>query len=414
MILLARRTMLAGLAAAAAGLRAEPQEAALGKEAGYPVGDAAGWYSRPYRVGSWSAMDRVRGLRTRAVRAGAEPMALPAATRPTTLRWRYRNLGYHVDDYLERQQVTGLMVLKDGEVQLERYRYGRTPDARFLSFSMAKSVTSLLIGIAAQQGAIASLEDRADKYAKDFEGSAYGATRIDHLLAMSSGLTFSERYDGNDDVARMSRAAQTGRPTMLSVLRSIEDRHAEPGTKFVYASAETEVLGRVLAGATGRSVAQLTSEWLWQPLGAEHDAFWVLAHDGQERTSGYFNASLRDWARLGLMLASDGRVGERQVIPREYLLSATDAERQPAAFRPYRATPYFGYGRQFWIFPFAERTFALQGVHGQCVFVQPASGIVMVQTAVVDPASGQQDPEPWRERDAFWRGVLQSLGGRIT
>jgi CubicO group peptidase (beta-lactamase class C family) len=160
-------------------------------------------------------------------------------------------------------------------------------------------------------------------------------------------------------------------------------------------------------------VAELTSEWLWQPLGAERDAFWVLAHDGQERTSGFFNAALRDWARLGWMLARDGRVGERQVVPREYVLDATDPERQPAAFKPRRATPYFGYGLQFWLFPMQVRSFAFQGVHGQAVFVQPASGIVMVQAAANEAVSGQQDPQPGQERDAFWRGVLQSLGGTV-
>jgi CubicO group peptidase (beta-lactamase class C family) len=406
-----RRDMLAAIAAAtASAARAEPLELVLGRRDAYPVGTAVNWFANPYRVGSWSAMDEVRGLRTRAVPRGSATSGLPSAARAPDIRWRYRSLAYSLDEYLERQPVTGLLIAKDGQVLVERYRYGRTSDARFLSFSMAKSVTSLLVGIAQARGLIA-LDAPAARYAKELEGSAYGETRIEHLLSMASGLTFTEHYDGHDDIARMSRAAQTGQPTFVSVLRSVSDRHSEAGTKFVYASAETEVLGRALAGATGRTVADLTSDWLWRPLGAERDAFWVLAHDGQERTSGYFNASLRDWARLGVLLAGDGRVGDRQVVPRDYVLAATTASLQPPAFRPHRATPYMGYGRQFWLFPFEERTFALQGVHGQCVFVQPASGIVMVQAAVNPAASGQQDPEPGRERDAFWRGVLQSLGG---
>jgi CubicO group peptidase (beta-lactamase class C family) len=246
---------------------------------------------------------------------------------------------------------------------------------------------------------------------KELAGSGYGGTAIRQLLHMSSGLTFTERYDGNDDVARMSRAAATGRPPVIEVLRSVSDRHSPAGEKFAYASAESEVLGRVLAAASGRSLSELTSEWLWQPLGAERDAFWVLAHDGVERASGFFNASLRDWGRLGCMLARDGRVAAREVVPRDYLLEATDAQRQPAAFQPGRATPYFGYGYQFWLLPLRERSFVLQGVHGQALFVQPASGIVMVHMAVNEAASGRQDPQPLQERDALWRGVLQSLGG---
>lgn len=391
--------------------RAEPDAALLGQAQGYPVGSLATWYSQPYRVGSWSAMDQVKGLPMRVVARGGPVLPLPVAAQPAAIRYRWRNLGYTLDDYLERQRVTGLLILKNGEIVAERYRYGRTPEARFLSFSMAKSVTSLLVGIAASKGVIASLDDPADKYARALAGSPYGATTVRQLLRMSSGLTFTERYDGHDDVARLSRAAATGRPPVVEVLRSIAQRHDPAGQKFVYASAETEVLGLVLAGASGRTVADLTSEWLWQPLGAERDAFWGLNHEGQERSSAMFNASLRDWGRLGLMLARDGRVGGQQVVPLDYLLDATDAARQSAAFKPRSATPYFGYGYQFWLFPMRERSFALQGVHGQAVFVQPASGIVMVQTAVYQAASGQQDPQPGQERDAFWRGVLQSLGG---
>lgn len=390
---------------------AEPDELLLGKEAGYPVGRAGTWYENPYRVGSWSGMDQVRGLPTRHVAPAGNPVALPHAAAAPAIRYRFRNIGYTLDEYLERRRVTGLLVLKDCAIVTERYRYGRTRDAHFLSFSMAKSVTSLLVGAALERGLIASLDDPAERYANEFAGSAYGGTTIRQLLRMSSGLTFSERYDGNDDVARMSRAAATGQPPLVQLLRDIQDRHAPAGTAFAYAGAETEVLGRVLAGASARSVSELTTEWLWQPIGAESDAFWVLGHDGKERVSGYFNASLRDWGRLGCMLARDGTVGERQVIPRGYLLDATDPARQPAAFRPGRATPTLGYGYQFWLLPNRERTFALQGVHGQALFVQPASGIVMVHMAAEQAASARQDPLPSQERAALWRGVLQSLGG---
>ncbi len=161
-----------------------------------------------------------------------------------------------------------------------------------------------------------------------------------------------------------------------------------------------------------QQVADLTREWLWQPLGAEHDAFWVTAQEGHERVSGYFNATLRDWGRLGLLLAGDGQVQGRQLVPREYLLDATAAARQPPAFRPQPGPPYTGYGYQFWLSALRERTFSAQGIHGQALYVQPASGIVMVHTAVHQGASARQDPEPGRARDALWRGVLGSLGGR--
>jgi CubicO group peptidase (beta-lactamase class C family) len=271
----------------------------------------------------------------------------------------------------------------------------------------------LLVGAALERGSIASLDDPAEKYVKPLAGSPYGATTVRQLLRMSSGLTFTERYDGSDDIARLSRASAgaPGAGTPVDVLRSITDRHSPAGQKFVYASAETDVLGRILSAATSQNMAELTREWLWQPLGAEHDGYWRTGADGQEQAYGAFNASLRDWARLGLMVANDGKVGDKQLMSREFLLDATDPNRQPEALKPRKATPYFGYGYQFWLMPMKERTFAMQGIHGQTVYMQPSTGIVMVLTSVWESASGRQDPQPYEERDALWRGVLRSLGG---
>jgi CubicO group peptidase (beta-lactamase class C family) len=329
-----RAALLLALLLCSAGVHAEPDEEALGKSQAYPVGAPPTWYTTPYRVGSWSALDRV-GVPVRAVARGADVMALPDAAAPPAIRYRWRNIGYTLDDYLERRRVTGLLILKNGQVVAERYRYARTPDARFLSFSMAKSVTSLLVGIALDKGLIASLDDPASRYVKDLEGSAYGATTVRQLLRMSSGIHFTERYDGNDDVAKLSRAI-TGAsgPRPLALLRTFNERAAPAGEKFAYATAETEVLGRVLTGATGKAMAELTSEWLWKPMGAERDAFWRVGADGQEQAGGGFNATLRDWGRLGLLLAQDGHRDGRTIVPREYLLEATDATRQPPGFWP--------------------------------------------------------------------------------
>jgi CubicO group peptidase (beta-lactamase class C family) len=414
--MLRRTVLLMGLALCLP-VHAEPDEELLGKSRAYPLGTAATWYGNPYRVGSWSALNQVPGIVTSTVARAETPSPLPRAKEAPAISYRYRNTSYTLADYLERQRATGLLVLKNGEIVAEHYRYGRRDDARFLSFSMAKSVTALLVGIAQARGHIASLDDPAEKYVPTLAGSPYGATTVRQLLRMSSGLTFTERYDGKDDIARLSRATSgtRGADTPTQVLRSITDRHTPASEKFVYASAETDVLGRVLTAATGRNMAELTREWLWLPMGAEHDGYWRVSVDGQEQAYGAFNASLRDWGRLGLLLAKDGKVqsanGVQQVLPLDYLLDATDPARQPPAFKPRRATPYFGYGYQFWLFPMRERSFAMQGIHGQTLFVQPASGIVLVMTSVWEQASGRQDPQPGEERDALWRGVLSSLGG---
>ncbi len=411
--------LVLAMAAFTGNARAEPDEALLGQAANYPVGNSTiNAYQNPYRVGSWSAMDRVPGVRVRQVAKAAQSQPLPPMQDPPTFRYSFEGRSYTLADYLARRRTTGLLILKDGQVVAEHYRYGRKDDARFISFSMAKSVTSLLVGVAASRGLL-KLDDKAETHLPALAGSAYGATTLQQLLRMSSGLRFTERYDGNDDIARLSRAVN-GRPgagTAIDVLRSIDTRHSPPGEKFVYASAETEVLGRVLAAATGRNLAELTQEWLWQPMGAEHDAFWLVGADGQEQAYGGFNASLRDWGRLGLLLAQDGRLGPPgqplQVLPQAYLLDATSAERQQAAFQPRSATPFFGYGYQFWLLPGNSRAFTLQGIHGQMMYVLPSANLVMVHTAANESASGQGGGEalkPYLELGALWQSVVQSLG----
>lgn len=401
------------LVLAALGAGAEPDEALLGKAQGYPVGNATTWGNNPYRVGSWSALDRVPGVHVARVAPASHARPLPAMAAPPAVHYRHRERSYSLDDYLEHQRATGLLIVKDGQIVAERYRYGREPGARFLSFSMAKSVTSLLVGIAQAKGLIASLDDPAEKYAPALAGTPYGATRLRHLLTMTSGLQFSERYDGNDDVTRLAVAFMQSPRGAMEVLQTITQRNAPPGEHFAYASSETEVLGYVLRGATGQGLAALTQAWLWQPMGAEHEAFWRTGGDGQEGAFAFFSASLRDWGRLGVLLADNGRVGEHQVVPRDYLMDATDEYRQSHALRPGRTIPYYGYGYQFWLLPFKERTFLMRGVHGQHLFVQPASGLVMVVTSAWEHPGGGGDDNARAETDALWRGVLASLGGRI-
>lgn len=394
---------------AASAALAEPDEAALGKAEGYPRGVAATMYGERFKVGSFTATEKILPTR-RVARAGP---VTPLESGPATLiAYRFRGARYTLADYLDRERVTGLLVLHDGRIVAEHYRYGRSAGDRFLSFSMAKSVTSLLFGIAREKGILGSFDVRAEKYVPELKGSPFGEATIEQLLRMSAGVKFVEEYNGRDDMAKLGRAMRGLAPEgPLTMLASFRERTSPPGEKFGYTSAQTTVLGYILARAAKAPLAELTSQWLWQPLGAEADAAWNFNADGQEGAEGRFNATLRDYGRLGLMLAHDGRVGDRQVVPQSYLLDATDAARQPPAFRPGAATPFLGYGYQFWLFPFRTRTFALLGIYGQAVFVQPESKIVMVQTAVYENA---RDADAVAERYALWYGVLAALGGQST
>ena len=393
-----------------------PDAERLGLKQGYPVCVQA--LMRPEcRVGTWSANDKVE--RSAVVRPSARPLPLPAWDDAPAISYRWGLLSKNLDDFMAETKTTGLLVIKDGKVVAERYQYDRQPDMRFRSFSVAKTFTSMLVGIAHGKGLIRSLDDKAADYWPEIAPSAYGQTSIRNLLRMASGVPFRELYTWtpDDDIWLWSRVLYLPENRMrpekiVEYLNTKTGREAEQGTRFKYATIETEILGRVLSRATGMTVTQMTEAWLWQPMGAESEARWLLAGTDQgEGTGGSFNATLRDYGRFGVLLANDGQREGVQVIPRDYLLEATDPAHQPPAFRPRSATPGMGYGYQTWLLPLKERTFALQGIHGQHIFVQPRSGIVMVQTSVNDQASGRQDPKPYQYRDALWAGVLKSLGG---
>jgi CubicO group peptidase (beta-lactamase class C family) len=393
-----------------------PDADRLGRAAGYPICSAA-LVKQECRVGTWSSNDRV--AITEAVKPSSNPLPLPAMQNPPSLSYRWGFSTKTIDDYLAETKATGLMIVKDGQIVLERYQYDRKPDMRFRSFSMAKTFTAMLIGIAQQKGVIKSLDDTAATYWPEIGGSAYGQTTIRNLLLMGSGVPFRELYTWTpeDDIwvwgQVLSAEKNRGRPEAIAeYLNTKTQREAEQGARFKYATVETEILGRILIKATGKSISQLTEEWLWTPMGAESEARWILAPtDRAESTGGGLNATLRDYARFGVLLANDGKRDGNSIIPLDFLMDATDASRLPRAFRPRVATPSYGYGYQTWIFPMRERTFALQGIHGQVVFVQPKSKIVMVQTSVFDFASGRQDNAPWQRMTELWKGVLRSLGG---
>jgi len=395
---------------------AAPDEDKLGKASGYPMGTPRTWFvDESVRVGSFTHQADIAGLfngNANELKASSKPMPFGKVDKETDYRWAIdQQRGLNVDDYLARQRTMALIVVKDGVIQVERYQYDRTDKDRFLSQSMAKSVTSIAIGLALREGKIASLDDPADKYAPRLAGTLYGDIKIVNLLRMASGAKFEELYNGQDDLARFGAAAYS--QDAAAGAKVITARAALQGEKFNYASIETEMLAHVLFGATGQNLSSYLTPRLWQPMGAESSALWRADKNGVERASGNFNATARDYARLGVLLANDGlrpdapELGE--IIPKDYLIAATDSTRHAAAFQPKVATPYFGYGYQFWTFPTSSRRFALLGVYGQAIFVDPAQKLVMVHLAANQTAKSGQTSMA-RELDALWRGIVAKYG----
>lgn len=364
----------------------------------FPPANRRTWWQTSHSVDGFSRLDQILPANT--VRKPETPSPWRRAGSAPAITYATQQTGsrrFSIDDYLARNPATGLLIAQGDTIHVERYQYGRTDTHRLTSFSMAKTVTALLVGLAVADGAIASIDDPAERYVPALTDSEYGCTPIRHLLTMSSGVRFDEDYSGRDDVSRLVAAMMfpqsTGGP---AAVRQFNQRIAPPGQRWSYASAETQVLGLVLRAAIKRPIAEYLSERIWQPIGAESDASWIVDGSGQEATFAYFNATLRDYARLGMLMANDGKVGERQVVPADWLREMTRAH-----FTSTQTGRWFGYGFQTWIFPDNDGSFALLGVRGQAIYVDPARRLVMVHTAVRPQA---RDPGG-AETTALWRGV---------
>jgi CubicO group peptidase (beta-lactamase class C family) len=376
-----------------------PDAEDYGASSGYPVGDRATCSRPAFLVGCHSHFDQV--YEGRLVRRATTPSPLARAASEPPVDYEYQGQTFTLDDYLARNPATGLLIARGDTILIERYQYARHDRHRFTSWSMAKTVTAMLIGVAIAEGRIRSVDDPAAAYVPALDGTEYGRTSLRHLLQMSSGVRFVEEYTGKDDAARL--AADTFRqvgPGGVEAVTQFNVRAAPAGTKFYYASAETQVLGLVLRSAVGRPVADYLQEKIWEPIGVEADATWLIDRSGQEAAYCCLNAVLRDYTRLGLLLAHDGQWRGRQIIPAAWIEEATRA-------RPGQPQPDTGgYGYQAWVLAGERRMFALRGVRGQAIYVDPHSRLVMVHTAVRKQA---RDPGV-REANALWRSLVQQLG----
>ena len=382
-----------------------PDAAAYGAAAGFPVGTRATASQLENLVGTYSHFDEM--FSSRPIRRATTPWLFKRAPEPA-ISYNFRSDRLSIEDYLGRNPTTGLLIAKDDTILYEHYQYARTDRDRFLSQSMAKTITAMLIGIAVSENKIRSIDDLVSVYVPGLANTEYGKTPIRDLLHMSSGVAFTENYDGKDDVAQLVRDlfGEPGKDPVASVAQ-FNTRIAPPGTKWHYASVETEILGLVLRAATGVPVADYLGDKIWGAIGTEADASWTIDSTGQETAFCCFNATLRDYARLGRLLAYDGAWEGRQLIPRQWLLDATTVNPVNAYLAPGAATPYFGYGYQVWIPPGEQRSFALIGIRGQMIFVDPASKLVMVHTAVRKQPS---DRASSADLIALWLGVVAQLG----
>jgi CubicO group peptidase (beta-lactamase class C family) len=388
-----------------------PNAELYGAGEGYPLPDIMEARKRgnpwepKYRVGAFSHLDQI--YPTQPIERAVTPWQFKCST--AEINYDFRGNRLSLTDYMSRNPVTGLLIAKDDQILFERYQYARTDQDRFVSQSMVKSITGLLIGIAISEGAIKSVDDTPETYVRGFRGSEYGRTQIRDLLHMSSGVYFGETSDGGRDLNRLWHGMGVAFPDMkIGTVESIvqfNQRTAPPGTTFHYASIEPDVLAMVLHNAVNKSASDYLREKIWEPIGAEADARWLVDAEGFELAHFGFNAVLRDYARLGRLLAHDGAWEGKQIVPAQWMIDATTVRASDAYLLPGRATRKFGYGYLLWLFPGERRQFALLGYKGQYICVDPSAKLVMVQTAVEAPDFRDND-EAW----ALWSAVVDQLG----
>ncbi|MCR5871983.1 beta-lactamase family protein [Sphingomonas sp. J344] len=331
-----------------------PQEAAKLRQ----VGAAVLFWSQEERFRNFPAMEKIFPGTT--AKAGRKVRALPKGA-PLPIAEA------DISGFMAAQNVAGLLVLQDGKVRLERYAHGYGAEGRWTSFSVAKSVTSTLVGAAIKDGYIKSIDDPVTRYIPDLAGAGYDGVTIRQLLTMTSGVKWNEDYtDPKSDVARMfAEAVPAGTDPTVFYMRKLP-RESDPGVKFVYKTGETNLIGVLVRRATGKSLSAFLEEKIWKPFGMERDAFWMTDQTGTEVSGCCLSISLRDYGRIGQMALEGGK----GIVPDGWFADATKAQ---VSF------PGGGYGYQWWV-P-AGGIFAAQGIFGQVILVDPANKLVMVTSA---------------------------------
>ena len=355
---------------------------------------------------TWTPEQQASGYRdiehifkTHTIRRGRTVHPLPVATRQIDPTFTYQGKTWTVDDYMAAYRVSGLLVLKDGRIVLEKYGLGRKATDRWTSFSVAKSVTSTLVGAAIQDGSIKSINDPITAYVPDLKGSAYEGVTVRQMLMMSSGVKWNEDYiDPKSDVALAGNTVtEPGVNPMVSYLRKLP-RANPPGAKFNYNTGETDLVGVLVSKATGKTLAQYASEKIWQPYGMGRDAVWMTDPGGQERGGCCLSMTLRDYARLGLFIAGDGMAGGKRITPPGYIAEATRREIDNGDPAP------GGYGYFWWIFD--NGGYSGLGIFGQSVTLFPAEHLIIVQNAAWPKATGK---DLSAARAAMWQGVRAAV-----
>lgn len=334
-----------------------------------------------------------------------------ALTLPTDFQFEGNTVD--VSTFLTETDTAALLVIKDGAIVFEDYWLTGGEDVTWLSMSVAKSFVSALVGIAVDEGKIDSIEDPVTKYLPDLVGSAYDGVSIKDILQMSSGARWNEDYsDPESDINRFGRIFALG--GSLNAFAATLENQRPAGTYNLYNSTDTQVLGMLLVNATGETIADYMSEKLWQPLGAESQAYWLLDSEGMEMAFGGMNATARDYAKIGELYRLGGQLNGQQIVPADWVAASVTPDAphlMPGKDNP--ASDFeLGYGYQWWVPEGDEGEYSAIGVYNQFVFVNPTRSTVIVKLSANSEYGTSTDPSSYREIETieFFRAINTALG----
>ncbi|CAN5428943.1 serine hydrolase [soil metagenome] len=342
---------------------------------------------------------------TRTIVPSAHPKAFqPAEKQLKQVKFTVGDRTYDLFDFLAVNRVSGMVILKDGKVAFETYQLGNTASTRWTSMSVAKSVTSTLIGAALKDGHIKSLDEPVTKYVPRLKDSAYEGVTIRDVLMMSSGTKWDETYTNpNSDRRALLKAQESQQRNAAMDVMAKLSRAVEPGTKFNYSTGETQVAGEILHGAIKRPLSDYLSDKIWKPYGMEAEAKWWLdSPNGLEIAGSGLSATLRDFARFGQFYLDNGVINGKSILPDGWMQEASTP-------KVLKGGTKLDYGYMWWIAltdqARADKAFMARGIFGQFVYIDPKERVIIAMTSAASkPQNLQLIPT-----QAFFDAVVDAL-----
>ncbi|ABG50762.1 beta-lactamase [Trichodesmium erythraeum IMS101] len=331
------------------------------------------------RVKNFRSMDQV--FPSKIIRCATQPYIFQESFCDLNTSYQFQGETRTIVDFLQRTGNTGILILKDDFIIYEKYSQGYTKFDKKTSWSVAKGFISALIGIALNEGYIQNLDDPITKYMPELKESGYNNVPIKHILQMSSGIKFSEAYkDKNSDIQQLLYKLFLYMQPIEKVILNYPSKFPS-GDYFEYVSLNTQILGLLLRRVTEQDLVSYLEKKLWQPMGAESDAYWLTDNYGTEVTFCGMNCTLRDYAKFGLVYLHNGYFNGQQIIPKSWVKESTipDSSHLQPGTTDERYLKW-GYQHHWWIPEGSKGDYCATGAWGQYIYINPEKNFVVVKT----------------------------------